>query len=62
MFQALLAPFDLWLGHFENSKLMFKTLKLELGREMIRQQGKVKKEEGIIRFISDSIYFPKDFD
>ena len=40
---------------------MFKTLKLELGRETIRQQGKVKKEEGIIRFISDSFYLPKDF-
>ena len=62
MFQALLVPFDLWMGHFENRKLMFKTLKLELGREMIRQQGKVKKEEGIIRFISDSFYLPKDFD
>ena len=50
------------MGHLENRKLMFKTLKLELGREMIRQQGKVKKEDGMIRFTSDSIYFPKDFD
>ena len=50
------------MGHLENRKLMFKTLKLELGREMIRQQDKVKKEEGMIRFISDLFYLPKDFD
>ena len=35
------------------------TLKLELEREMIRHQGKVKKEEGIIRFISNPFYLRK---